>query len=235
MLKSRFSFNDLNHSFRFYFPIIERLFYAEHYYFKKKGYQMKSEYFDLSDDEIEAMGNEYRVLITLEKGWDDISYLTNSVDSINSGFAKLLDNAEVQAAFALVRIQLDNLTYIFAELQHPFQVLYKVFAKGRTLNQITIDGKQLNPSAIRKELDEKCHTNICELYKKYSCFIHPNKEQNKIRMNEGYNSNKKERQTLSIAKQKEYAKDMIYINQLLARLMLIQVSAFNTGIIDYGK
>lgn len=71
---------------------------------------MKSEYFKLSDEEVEALGNEYRTFITHEKGWDDVSYLSSSVDPINSGFAKLLDNTEVLATFSLVRIQL-NIQY----------------------------------------------------------------------------------------------------------------------------
>lgn len=83
----------------------------------------------------------------------------------------------------LIRLQLDNLTYLAAELKHPFRVLYKVFSEGKQLIDVRIKNKPIVPSAVRAELDEQHGYNLNELYKEYSSFVHPSSGQTNFEVN----------------------------------------------------
>ena len=181
-LKGKFTQRWLSASEEYYYPLWSRLFYAQFHYLQNKGIEVDVE--DYADDsfeealvKLEAKGGEYRAMYFLQFGLDDVIDIASSIDSLNRGFIKLLEAAEPLAAMALVRLQLDNLTYLAAELKYPFRILYKVFYKGKRLSQIQVQGKNLNPSAIRKELDEQNNWNVSELYDRYPSFIHPDKVQ----------------------------------------------------------
>lgn len=152
-----------------------------------------------------------------ERG-NDFSVIFDTIMIYNRAFIKLLADAESYAAYALVRLQLDNITYLYAEYKHPFKVLNTIFNKGRTLNLITIDGSQLNPSEIRKMIDEEYSTSICELYKKYSGYIHPSKLQADLPTD--FYVNEEGKCLYTITQQRKYSVDMIDINNLIGKVAL---------------
>ena len=142
-LKGKFTQRWLSDSDLYYCPIFERLFYAQYHYLKRKGVELKPEHLHrLGDEEAlteaeaeaEAEGNDYRALFTIEGGLDEFHHLADSIDALNRGFITLLEapRSEPLAAMPLVRLQLDNLTYLAAELKYPFRVLYRVFNTQRT-------------------------------------------------------------------------------------------------------
>ena len=227
MARTRFKFEDLLDSGKFYLSFIENLFCAQiHYLETKNGWNSDTYYKSgLSEEEIEAKDDEFRAYCTLEKGLDDYGNLWDSVRCLNRAFVKLLDDAEILVAYPLIRLQLDNLTYIFAEMLYPCKVLHKIFKKGRTLNQIKIDGVPLNPTEIRKQIDERFNTNISKLYKKYSCFVHPSNQQKEYVYIYKYHNWEKDKDTIGKKRQKEYAKDMVKINNILTEMLKAQISS----------
>lgn len=147
----------------------------------------------------------------------DFSVIFDTIMIYNRAFIKLLSDAEMYAVYALVRLQLDNLIYLYAEYEHPSKVLNAVFSKGRTLNQITIDGSQLNPSEIRRKIDEEYCASIRELYKKFSGYIHPSKLQADIPTDFYCDG---EKCFYTTTQQRKYSRDMIEINNLLGKVAL---------------
>ena len=53
----------------------------------------------------------------------DFSVIFDTIMISNRAFIKLLSDSEMYAAYALVRLRLDNLTYLYAEYEHPSKVL----------------------------------------------------------------------------------------------------------------
>ena len=45
-------------------------------------------------------------------------------------------------AMPIVRIQMENLVYLFAESLYPNKILYKVYDNAKEFNQIKIDGEK---------------------------------------------------------------------------------------------
>lgn len=155
-------------------------------------------------------------------GYDHFTLIDDSVNGINRSFNLLLDAGEITTAKALIRLQLDNLTYIMAELISPFRIFYKVYFKGKNLSQIKIAGKNLNPSDIRKEAATE-YPDLAVLFSTYSSFVHPSMEQLQYQKKNGANP-------LEVTKkeQKEVAKDMVKVNQVLQTLLQCQIYAYNT-------
>lgn len=223
MATIRFKFEDLSDSNKRFYPYREKMCNALMDYLEtKNGWSFNAHFREAPDtiEEVEARGDEYRGYDFLCANWDDFAYAFNSVNRINRVFAKLLDDGEIMVAHILIRVQLDNLTYIYAEMCYPFKVLYKVFEKKRKLNQIKIDGVVLNPLELRKQIDEQFDTNVSELYKQYSGLVHPSKQQidtaHRVRK---FHSWKRDKLTVSKAVQKNYAKDMVQINNLLIKML----------------
>lgn len=234
-LKGKFSQRWLAASDEYYSPIFIRLFYAQ-YNFLKKNPPMNDDVLhhlmagDLinSDEEIEAMLNPYqRGWYLLNTGIDYFTLIADSINGINRSFNLLLEAGELTTAKALIRLQLDNLTYVMAELKHPFRIFYKVYIKGKNLSQIKIAGKNLNPSEIRKEAATK-YADLAELYDTYSSFVHPSKSQLQ------YHSLNRRFGTQKVTKKekKEVAADMIKVNTILKTLLECQIFAYNTGLIE---
>lgn len=74
----------------------------------------------------------------------------------------------------LVRLQIEILTIIYADIKYNHSVILKVFKKDKELGRITIKRNRIIPSDLRKEIDTKYNTNINELYENYYCkFTHP--------------------------------------------------------------
>lgn len=226
MTRTRFKFEDLLDCCKFYLPYRDRIRNAQMDYLEvKNGWNYNLYYNDDSSiAEVEAKGVEWMAYYLINGNEDVYINIFCSVDCLNRAFVKLLDMGEVTVAHTLIRLQLDNLTYIFAEILYPFNVLYKVCEKGRTLNQIKIDGVPLNPTEIRKQIDERFNTNISKLYKKYSCFVHPSTTQTLTYWGEMGNPNKRIKSTDEL-KQKEYVKDMVEINNLLTEMLKAQISS----------
>ena len=116
-------------------------------------------------------------------------------------------------------MQLDNLTAIYAETLYPFEILYRLYDNGMDLGQIRKNGKYLVPSELRKELDERFGTTIYDMYKKYSGYIHPSKHQKEVEMGYYY-SYKKDCYVAPKKEVKMYAKDMVYVNQIITNVLL---------------
>ena len=178
-LKGKFTQRWLSRSDEYYSPIFARLFYAQYSYLEKKGYaitlevntpeQIEAGDVTITKEKIQAVvesrgysfdENENRGMRYLEIGLGDFYEIQTSINALNRGFIQLLEATEPLAAMPLIRLQLDNLTYLAAELKYPFRVLYKVFREGKQLIDVRIKNKPIVPSAVRSELDEQRGYNL---------------------------------------------------------------------------
>lgn len=249
-LKGKFTQRWLSRSDEYYSPIFARLFYAQYSYLEKKGYaitlelntpeQIEAGDVTITKEKIQAVvesrgysfdENEYRGMRYLEIGLGDFYEIQTSINALNRGFIKLLEATEPLAAMPLIRLQLDNLTYLAAELKHPFRVLYKVFREGKQLIDVRIKNKPIVPSAVRAELDEQHGYNLNELYKEYSSFVHPSSEQTNFEVN-SYYSYTENKEVLTKAEIKRLCSDMILINRIISVLLQCQIFAYNAGLKD---
>lgn len=230
-LKGKFTARWLMDSNPYYSPLFQRWSEAESKYFKRnKVVEHPEPLFTAETEEdifkpemlaqIEAYGVESRASTLRLVGFSEIHFISESIHSLNRGFAVLLEAAEPLAAMALVRLQLDNLTYLAAEIKYPFRILYKVYFKNKRLSQIQVQGKNLNPAAIRKELDELKGWNLTELYDVYSSYIHPDHNQLSMRKFIFMKSSLLHSQMhFSKAEMNRLTKDMVTVNRMIAELI----------------
>ena len=160
-----------------------------------------------------------------DKG-SDYSVIIDTILIYNRSFLRLLAAADTYTAFAVVRLQLDNLIYLYANFKYPEKRVLKAVFSGRDLNQIKVGGNALKHPELRKQLDEEYSTTIKkyfgdttidELFRKYCGYIHPSKLQADI-PNDFYVDNKGNTLYL-VSQQRKYAKDMIAINNLIGKLL----------------
>lgn len=175
-LNGRFTQRWLAASDEYYLPIAERLFYAQWAYLTRKAVMSEGEVISLmkageESEEFKQLTPEQKAYVRISCGWDYYTLLQDSINSLNRSFSILIEAGEVNAAMALIRLQLDNLTYLLAELKYPFRVLQRVYFKNENLSEVKIAGKNLSPAAIRKEADEQHGYNLCEMYATYSSYV----------------------------------------------------------------
>lgn len=123
--------------------------------------------------------NDERHLAKSSLGWCDYDPIIKAIINYNRTFVKLIDIKEPLVALPIVRIQMENLIYLFAEYHNPNKILYKIYDNARVFNQIVIDGEKLKTSTFTDLLDEK-YKGIKSIWSRYCCFIHPSKEIDKI-------------------------------------------------------
>ena len=208
-MKKRFTYKDLADSSNYYYPIFEAIFYANCKYYKTSEQNTP-----LNTDNPRCTIQNF-----LNTGDDDFYNIFDTLNIYNRCFIDLLNKTEALVALPLIRLQLENLTAIYAETLHPFQILHKLFDNGKDLGQIKISGKYIVPSELRKELDAQYGSTIGELYKKYSGFIHPSKSQKEVNVG-SYFSYKKDMYVASKKDVRMYAKDMVYVNQIIGNVLL---------------
>lgn len=100
-------------------------------------------------DEIDKLASdEEKAYLYSQSGVSEIWKIKYIIEKHNWDFISLRSNLVL--SFVIVRMLLDAITLLYAEYKHPFKVLYRVFNKRFSLNQIKLGGKQLNPSELRK-------------------------------------------------------------------------------------
>ena len=211
-MKKRFTYKDLADSRTYYYPIFEAIFYANWKFYKGND-------FASGKLVVDENSNTYRILKTLSLGLDDLGNICDTLIIYNRCFIDLLGKAEALVALPLIRLQLENLTAIYAETLHPFQILHKLYDGGKNLGKVKVNGNYIVPSNLREEMDSRYGTTIGELYKKYSGFIHPSKSQKEVNMSSYYNY----KDNMYVASKKDvrmYAKDMVYVNQIIGNVLL---------------
>lgn len=202
-MRKNFIYKDLVNSENFYSPIFEAIFNNNWKYYNNNA---------------PAKSSTKRIQDTLNAGLDNFYYINRILYKYNQCFFKLLTEGEVLVAFPLVRIQIENLCAIYAEVKYPFEILYRIFEKGNRLEDIKRNNIYIKPSEIRKEIDEIFGTNIVELYKKYSGFIHPSIAQTKVKIKTYY---KESEGNKAIKKYiKLYEQDMVLVNQTITKVLL---------------
>lgn len=257
-LKGKFTQRWLANSDEYFSPIFGRLFYAQFNYLDRKGYtfppetliaMMQAESAGKDFEEIEGIEealaplaesmkakgeafdeNELRAMVMIQMGLGDFVEIETSINALNRGFITLLEATEPLAAMPLIRLQLENLTFLKAELMYPFRVLYRVFNEGKQLNDIKIKGKPIVASKIREALKDNC-CDYNEIYCNYCGFVHPSSTQTNFSVNQYY-SYKEGRNVLTKAEIKRLCDDMIKINRKIAILLQCQTFAYNAGLKD---
>lgn len=257
-LKGKFTQRWLSASAEYYYPLFIRLFSAQYHFLDRKGYNIPSdllnalfkaqtEGIDFEQIEgieelaapfrksIEAKGeafneNMFRAMTFIQFGWGDFYEIETSINALNRGFITLIEAGEELAAMPLIRLQLENLTYLKAELLYPFRVLYKVFQEGKQLSDIKIKGKPLVGSKIREELKDNV-MDYNKLYNNYCGFVHPSSTQSELSVKKYY-SYKDDKVVITKAEQKRLCSDMIWINRKIAALLQCQIFAYNAGLKD---
>ena len=234
-LKGLFSQRWLNESYYYYYPLFDRLTKAQSKYLYNKGY-INLKYPNLDKEEVKAkvesegftfLEREYKATLNLMLGMGEFDYIEDAIDSTNRGFINLLKAGESLPAMALIRLQLENLTYIYAEFKHPFRVLSEVFKKGKALNDIEIKKTALSAGKIREEIDKELESNVRDLYKLYSGYIHPSIKHRNLDLVGTFDFDEK-KLALSKDEIKILSKDMITVNRLITQLIKKQIQAYNT-------
>lgn len=145
-----------------------------------------------------------------------INFLESVINDYNRCFYKLIKDKELFTAYPLIRLQADNLRYIVAEYYYPDKILPNIYGRGRELNQIEIDGKQLKQSDINN-LVEGLFTGYKKIWKKYSHYVHPSIHHAYYKcISENYKPVEPEDNTPSLAE-----RDMVFINQCIVDTMLM--------------
>lgn len=67
-----------------------------------------------------------------------------TITTYNRVICNLLKEGTYLVGIQLIRMQIDILTTIFADTLHPFNVLYKIYFKGKGLGKIRLNQKYLN-------------------------------------------------------------------------------------------
>lgn len=196
----------MDDSSAYYYPIFLAIFYAN-----CKLYKLPNR---LDTDNPRSSIQNY-----LNLGEDDFYNISDTINIYNRCFIELLSKADALVAFPLIRLHLENLTTIYAETLHPFQILHKLYDGGKNLGKVVVDGSYIVPSELRKEMDARYGTTIGELYKKYSGFIHSSKSQKEVDIFTYY-SQKENRYVASKKDVRMYGKDMVYVNQIIGNVLL---------------
>ena len=133
----------------------------------------------LSIDEMTQYYDKFRVEITVlqcilhttEKD-RHIPILINNVIDVNRCFTKnfnLLE--EIIISKAIIRNQLQNLIYLYAESKHPFKVIEPVFIKGRSFNQLGLSSFKSFLKELSPEFED-----IEDVWENSCNYVHPQKD-----------------------------------------------------------
>ncbi len=131
-----------------------------------------------------------------------------TITTYNRVICNLFKEGTYLVGIQLIRMQIDILTTLFADTLHPFNVLYKIYFKGKGLGKIRLNQKYLNPSDLRNKVDAEFRTNVSDLYKQYSSFNHPTKKQFGWEVFCAYSGN-----------YEHYIKDLVSINQTIGHIL----------------
>lgn len=219
----------------YYDRLFERLFKRECAYLKpyeKVVFNFPNGDVYLWDEVDKLASDEEKAYLYTQFGVDEAYKLEYLFVEYNRAFIYLAPSFVM--SLAIVRMLLDAITLLYAEYKHPFKVLYRVFNRGVSLNQIKLGGKQLNPSELRKELDDELGTNISELYKHYSHYVHPSRKNIEIASRSPISLVK--RRTLSEPSSKEIKKlykealyDVVSINRIATRIIKFYMQWLKTN------
>ena len=141
------------------------------------------------------------------KGWFCYKRAFIIIETYNRVCMKLFAMGEMLVGVQLIRMQLDILTAIYADTKWPFDILCKNYWQGKQLDKI----KKIKPGELRKEIDAKYNTNICELYDLYSSFVHPNINQITLGINP--------HQAFSMDSERTYSDDLEIVNQTIGNIL----------------
>lgn len=127
-----------------------------------------TEYYDKFRVEITVL---QCILHTTEKD-RHIPILINNVIDVNRCFIKnfnLLEESIISKA--IIRNQLQNLVYLYAESKNPFKVIDPVFTNGRSFNQLGLSSFRTFLKELLPEFEdiEKVWDNSCN-------YVHPQKD-----------------------------------------------------------
>lgn len=193
----------------FYYPIISELFNQSWKLYGATTYSSKN----LKDET-----KERRIRNMLRHGLHNFYSVPSNITTFNNYFHKILCEGEVLVAFPLIRMQIDNLCVIYLETIYPFEILYRVIEKEMELSSIKRNQKYINLAKVRQDIDAEFGTNISELYKIYSGFIHPSYDQHRAKMKTHY-SYKTDAFVATKKDVKMYAQDMVAVNQVLTNIL----------------
>lgn len=157
-------------------------------------------------------------------GMCDYDPICTAIINYNRAFKKLLDIKEPLVAMPIVRIQMENLVYLYAESCYPNKILYKVYDNATEFNQIRIEGEKLKLSDFIKKLDEK-YSGIISIWKRYCCYVHPSKEQDKLAYVNNFDK----------AVIEGSIKDMVLINQAITDTLQAMIDRLTVDIKARGE
>lgn len=222
--KRKFMPSDMERADEHYNGLAERIFLAEYYAYGGDEVECQDkldafvEYAEgKSEVEPEFEDDNERLAVLTKLGLDDFCPIIENVIMLDRCFCKLLNSLEPLCALSLVRIQMDNLKHIYAETKYPGTVLYRIYEKGRDLNQIKVQGKAINSTELINELDER-FGRVKEMWKTYCQYIHPSRQQKGVSMR-SYFSYLRLRQVPTTNAIKYFSWDMVFINMLITNLL----------------
>lgn len=96
-------------------------------------------------------------------------YVMNNVIVVNRCFFSTIALNEPLISKSLLRLQLQNLVYLYAETKHPLKVIVPVYSKGKDFNKLGIQ----NFSDYLKELESGYKGELYNLWVDCCKYVHP--------------------------------------------------------------
>ena len=175
---------------------------------------------------------DHPILSVLNKGWNYHSSIILNINSLNSCFYRLIKEGEYNTALPLLRLQLDNLSIIYAETLYPEKILPNVLEKGTDLKDIKVNGEYLRPSKLIDKLSEK-YSSLKQIWDTSCGYVHPSKGRQEATKVYLYDSIK-HRYYKDKEKQKNYLLQMVLINQVILDVMNLHLDSYITKIKEKG-
>lgn len=108
-------------------------------------------------------------LHTFQEKTPCFQYVMNNVIVVNRCFYRTIGLNEPLISKSLLRLQLQNLVYLYAETKHPLKVIIPVYSKGKDFNKLGIQ----NFSDYLKELEPEYKGELYNLWADCCKYVHP--------------------------------------------------------------
>lgn len=198
-MRTEFKKNDLYGSAFFYYPILDKITHTYEAYC------------------LPIQGQTIKVNLPLNQKFA-FTTIFDCIGEFNRAFLELLEKGDLLVSFSLLRLQIENLTVLFAETKWPFYILHKIYNGKNQIDQIKKNGEYIKPAELRKEIDKIYNVSISKLYCQYCSFVHPSNEQDKVRFT--YNQFGDEIEIVDTEYINNKVNDMITVNQTITEVLL---------------
>ena len=165
-------------------------------------------------------------------------YVLNNVIVVNRCFFNTIALNEPLISKSLLRLQLQNLVYLFAEIKNPFKVIRYICYKGKSFNQLGLPSF----TSFLEELEPE-YSGLKDLWTDSCSYVHPSgsnydisTSEHSLRLLAGLDWNKQRKKTAPVLKnfikqrEKERREQMAATLKAMYQLNLLIIKITNQGL-----